>query len=143
MIELYNQDCIEVLKDIPDKSIDLIITDPPYQINSTQTGNKSEFNISFQKMNDQIEKYNLCKSYNPAILDELIRVMKKINIYIWCNGKQIQMYIDKFVKEHKCKFDIIIWQKKNAPPTYNNKYLTDKEFCLYFRRGGVLPTNRL
>lgn len=21
-------------------------------------------------------------------------------------------------------------------PTYNNKYLTDKEYCLYFRKGG-------
>ena len=33
MIELdtiYNQDCLEGLKALPDKSIDLILTDPPY-----------------------------------------------------------------------------------------------------------------
>ena len=30
-ITLYNADCMEVMKDIPDNSIDLIITDPPYR----------------------------------------------------------------------------------------------------------------
>lgn len=41
-----------------------------------------------------------------------------------------------FVKEKECKFDILIWNKSNPLPTYNNKYLTDKEYCLYFRKGG-------
>ena len=30
MIELYNGDCLEVMKNIKDKSVDLIITSPPY-----------------------------------------------------------------------------------------------------------------
>ena len=30
MIEIYNADCIEMMKDIPDNSIDLVLTDPPY-----------------------------------------------------------------------------------------------------------------
>lgn len=29
MIDLYNGDCLEVMKNIPDKSIDLVVTDPP------------------------------------------------------------------------------------------------------------------
>ncbi len=33
MNELYLGDCFEVLKTIPDKSIDLVLTDPPYGIN--------------------------------------------------------------------------------------------------------------
>lgn len=32
---LYNADCKEVLKDIPDRSIDLIVTNPPYDIKGT------------------------------------------------------------------------------------------------------------
>lgn len=31
-IQLYQGDCLEVMKNIPDKSIDLVLTDPPYQI---------------------------------------------------------------------------------------------------------------
>ena len=29
MIDLRQGDCLEVMKDIPDKTIDLIVTDPP------------------------------------------------------------------------------------------------------------------
>lgn len=37
---LYNADCKEVLKDIPDRSIDLIVTDPPYDISCVNGGGK-------------------------------------------------------------------------------------------------------
>ena len=33
-MKLYNNDCLEVLKTIPSKSIDLVITDPPYEIHA-------------------------------------------------------------------------------------------------------------
>ena len=46
------------------------------------------------------------------------------------------MYLKYFVEEQKCNFDIIIWNKTNATPLFFNKYLTDKEYCLYFRKGG-------
>lgn len=32
MTELYNADCLEVLKNIPDNSVDLVVTDCPYRI---------------------------------------------------------------------------------------------------------------
>ena len=32
--------------------------------------------------------------------------------------------------------DIIILNKTNALPLFNNKYLSDKAYCLYFRKGG-------
>ena len=39
-IKLYNGDCLEVMKDIPDGSIDLIVTDPPYRTISGGTKSK-------------------------------------------------------------------------------------------------------
>lgn len=33
-MQLHNKDCMVVLKDIPDESIDLIATDPPYKVTS-------------------------------------------------------------------------------------------------------------
>jgi len=44
------------------------------------------------------------------------------------------MYFKYFVEEKKCLFDILIWNKRNAIPSYNNKYLTDNEYCLYFKK---------
>lgn len=134
-------DCLKLIKEIPDNSIDLIITDPPYQIDNTNTGCKTKFAKSLQGINDQIQKNLLTNGFDTAVLDEMVRVMKKINIYIWCNGKQIPMYLDYFVEKEKCNFDILIWNKTNATPLFSNKYLTDKEYCLYFKNGGYCKPN--
>ena len=37
-IRLYNGDCMEVLKSLPDNSVDLIVTDPPYLIENILGG---------------------------------------------------------------------------------------------------------
>ena len=71
------------------------------------------------------------------ILNELVRVMKKINIYIWCNKEQILDYLQFFVKDRGCNFEIIIWSKTNPPPFLGGHYLKDKEYCLYFWEKGV------
>ena len=38
MIDLRNGDCLEVLKNIEDNSVDLILTDPPYELNFMNKG---------------------------------------------------------------------------------------------------------
>lgn len=136
MITIKQGDCLELIKQIPDNSIDLIVTDPPYEIPNTKAGGNSELSRSIQSMNDELKNNNLTKGFDIKILDECVRVLKNINIYIWCNSKQIPMYFDFFIKEKGCAFDIIIWNKTNAAPLFNNKYLTDKEYCLYFRKNG-------
>lgn len=139
-INLKLGDSYTLIKDIPDKSVDLIMTDPPYLIESTQAGGNSQLACSIQNMNDELPDGGGCGSLTISIkeeiLDDFMRVMKTPNIYIWCNHKQIPMYLDYFVTKHNCKFDIIIWKKTNATPLFNHKYLTDKEYCLYFRDGG-------
>ena len=140
MIELnkiYNQDCLEGMKLIDDNSIDLIVTDPPYLIKNTTAGGKSKLSKSIQGMNTKLEKaQNLTEGITEKHLAEMLRVMKNINIYIWCNHKQIPQYLDFFVKTNGSNFDILIWNKTNPVPLFCNKYMTDKEYCLYFRKGG-------
>ncbi len=128
-------DCYELIKELPNNSVDLIVTDPPYLIENTKAGGHSNLAKSIQGMNDELANGILTQGINEEILDDFMRVMKVPNIYIWCNHKQIPMYLDYFVNKHKCSFDIIIWVKTNAMPLFNNKYLTDKEYCLYFRKG--------
>ena len=115
--------------------VDLIVTDPPYFIKSTRAGGKSELARSIQPMNDQLAQNRLTIGIDEVYLKAMWDVMKVPNIYIWCNGAQIPQYMDFFVKQRKCKMEIIIWRKTNAMPLFCNKYLSDKEYCLYFRRG--------
>lgn len=134
---IYNMDCLQGMKLMLEQGLyaDLIVTDPPYFIKSTRAGGKSELARSIQPMNDELQNGNLTVGITEEFLNAMWAVMKSPNIYLWCNGAQIPQYIDFFVKKHKCKMDIIVWHKTNATPLFCNKYLSDKEYCLYFRRG--------
>ena len=136
MFYLYNGDCFELIKKIKDHSIDLIITDPPYEVSATNGGGTIN---RVKKLNQSLQDLvtaNIKDGYDiEKFGEEALRVMKEPNIYFWCNKVQIPAYIDFWVNKHKCKFDIICWHKTNALPTYSNKYLSDTEYCLYFRKG--------
>lgn len=135
-IQLYNQDCIEGMKTLADSSIDLIVTDPPYDIGSISGGGSVNTVKKLNKSLQDLRKADLIKGYDiVAFGEEALRVMNEINIYFWCNKKQIPTYFDFYVNKHKCTFDILAWHKTNALPTYSNKYLSDTEYLLYFRKG--------
>lgn len=134
--KIIHADCIDILRKLPDKSIDLILTDPPYLIKNTQAGGNSKFSKSIQNMNNEISEANLVDGVSLDFCKEILRLQDKVNAYIWCNKAQIIDYLNFFVTDNDCSFDILCWQKDNAMPTFNNKYLTDKEYCLYFRKGG-------
>lgn len=132
-------DCYKLIKDIPDKSIDLIITDPPYEI-ETIGGNTNIGKSLKDNMLKELKELNIVDGINYELLNELCRVMKKLNIYIWCNKKQILEYLKFFVEKKGCSFEIMTWCKSNPTPLCGGNYLIDKEFCLYFRKGVKLNT---
>lgn len=87
-------DSYKLIKELPDNSVDLIVTDPPYLL---ETEGSKENNISKTFANCNSELKNIDEGINLEILDEFMRVMKKPNIYIWCNKKQILDYLNYFV----------------------------------------------
>ena len=137
--KLYLGNAYELIKDIPDKSVDIIITDPPYKIEGLRDNGKLHglFAKDGHKVSHEKEISDLSNGIDLSILDEFVRVMKKINIYIWCNKEQIYDYLTYFVKEKKCNWEMLIWAKDNPPPFLNGHYLKDKEYCLYFWEQGV------
>jgi site-specific DNA-methyltransferase (adenine-specific) len=140
--KIINADCLDILKQLPDKCIDLVLTDPPYLIKNTKVGGNSNFAKSIQKMNTEIKEAGITDGVSLDFCKEILRVQPKVNAYIWCSKDQILDYLNFFVAENKCSYDILCWQKDNAMPTFNNKYLTDKEYCLYFRKGGYCQPER-
>ena len=132
---IYNEDCYIGIKNIPNNSVDLVIIDPPYDIDTRR--NRIGYNRiakSILKVENTLLDHNLTESYDFSLLDELMRVMKKVNIYIWCRKHQLEDYLKFFIDKHKCRYEILIWNKTNAMPLYSNKYINDKEYCLYFRK---------
>ena len=135
--KVYLEDCYKAIKDIPDKSVDLIMTDPPYELD-TEGSKENNISKTFANCNKQIAEIK--EGIDLAILNEFLRIMKKPNIYIWCNKKQILEYLKFFIEKHNCCFEILTWEKSNPTPLCGGNYLIDKEFCLYFRKGVKLNT---
>lgn len=64
-------------------------------------------------------------------------MLKKVNIFIWCSQAQLNDIIT-FFKQYN--FNLLVWCKTNTLPKTNNVWLSDLEYCLYFRDKGV-PLN--
>ena len=105
-IELINGDCLEKMKDIPDKSIDLVLCDPPYGIDVIKK--------TFQHKNSKPGKCLAHKTYwqdngwdkqaiGQEYLEEIMRVSK--DIILWGG----QYYLD-YLGNANCW---IIWDKEN------------------------------
>lgn len=129
---LRQGDCTELLKRIPDGSIDLVVTDPPYLIKTSGAGIYKQADKQYVKQLD-----NMKDGLSEDILDELVRSMKKINIYLFCSQKQIIPFLKYFVEKRNCNWNLLCWHKTNPVPACGNKYLTDTEFILFFREKGV------
>lgn len=128
----YNADCLEIMKHLQEHTIDLIVTDPPYQIYTTRGGMYLQDDKKYVKEVDFISN-----GFSEEILDQMCRLMKKINIYLFCSQKQIIPLLDYFVTRRGCNYNIISWHKTNPVPACGNKYLTDTEYILFFRERGV------
>ena len=131
----------EEIKKLPDKSVDLIITDPPYNIDTKYTScMRNDIGKSYHSVIRELSADDLTSGVELSILDDFLRVLKTVNIYIWCNRRQIIPYLDFFVKKHGCHYDILVWIKTNLIPACGRNYLNDKEYCLYFRKSAQLHT---
>lgn len=131
-------DCYEIIKSIPDKSIDLVYIDIPYE-KTKQNGYYSgggTFGVSGREYQKELRDKGLMDGIDFSILDELCRTLKYIYIYIWCSKEQIPKILNYFL-EKGCFYEILFWGKTNPTPTCNEKYLSDVEYCLMFREKGT------
>jgi DNA modification methylase len=130
--EIYNEDCYEAIKKIPDKSVDCIYTDVPYLMQSGGKGGGA-FGDRVHKLIRKDMK-NIIEGFDYSILNEFVRISKKLNLFIWCNKQQLHDIIHYF-KDYS--LEILVWGKENPTPFTNNVWLSDLEYCLYFRDKGV------
>ncbi len=131
---IINDDCLNYLPKIDDKSIDLILTDPPYEISNYSTGDIHLPNR--KKLNNDIADWD--KTFNPEnYVHEFMRVLKDDgNMFIFTSynliGKWHSLLDSKFDT-----FQIFIWHKTNPPPKiYKNGFLNSCEMiiCLWNKK---------
>lgn len=137
-IKLLNGDCYELIKTIPDKSVDLVYIDIPYLIEKGGVSN-SALGKRLQKVTNTLQ--DISKGIDYSIFDELVRVMKYIYIYIWCSKEQILDIMKIFVDKYNCRFNLLVWCKTNAVPATGDMWLPNVEYCLVFKEKGAKRYN--
>ena len=131
---LYKGDCLEVMKDIPNESVDLVVTDPPYKI--TARGNGGNSGGMFQKK--EVNSGKVFKNNDIDISDwinDIYRILKpQSHCYIMTNNKNIYHYLD--IINNKSEFNYIknlIWVKDNK--IMGQTYMSQFEYIIMLRKG--------
>ena len=138
--KIINADCIDILKQLPDKSVDLVLTDPPYIINS-HGGTKSPIAKRCARVRDKID--DLTRDFNfYQITEELIRICKKANIIMFCSKQQIARTM-MFFEQKNLQVNLCVWDKTNPPPLCNNKLVNNLEYIVIARESGAFFNNDL
>lgn len=121
---IYNMDCMVGLKDIPDNSIDMVLTDIPYgEINRASGGLRN-----LDKGNADITTFDLNE------LVELLVRKTKGSIYMFCGAGQLSD-IHKVMIRGGMTTRVIIWEKTNPSPMNGDKlWLSGIELCVFGRK---------
>lgn len=132
MIDLRCGDCMELIKDIPDKSIDMILTDPPYLF--VKGGQKSKiWNAGRTWSNESYttkEMSDFGEKQINKFLNTVYPKMKKMNMYIFCSRLQLQYYF-KWAYEHKkIKYDLLVWNKEKINVKMSKVFGNDIEYII-------------
>ena len=127
MTDLINQihcgDCVEVMKSIPDESIDLTVTSPPYDALRDYKGYSFDF---------------------EAIAKQLFRVTKPGGVVVWIVGDQTENFNKTLTSFRQGlsfqeigfnMFDVMIYGKRNTPYPNRHKYINVYEFMFVLSKG--------
>lgn len=145
-VKLTCDDCFSLIPTLEDKSVDLVIADPPYKLGSCAggglykpiKGNDEANPYKRKETNSVLELKKLgCAEFEPVkFLDLITPKMKKFYGYFFCNKPLLPDYLN-YAVSHKYLFEIIILYKQAPIPARNNHFLPDTEYCVMIRDTGT------
>jgi len=138
-IKLLKGDCLELMKDIPDKSIDAIIADPPYNISRetnfhTMGHNGTSMNFGEWDKNADIVSW----------INELPRILRDgANIIIFNCWKNLGHISDKLKSNGFIPKRCLVLNKSNPAPFNRDRlFVNDVEFAIWAVNGKNWTFNR-
>ena len=136
MIDLRKGDCLEVMKSIPDNSIDAIITDPPYGTTACKWDSVIDFELMWEQLN-RIIKPNVAivlfatQPFTSALTLSNIKYFR--HQWQWIKNKPTGAFSAKYMPM-KANEDILVFglNKVNYYPIMVKR--TEKEFKACYRK---------
>lgn len=116
-MKLLHGDCLELIKELPDASVDLIVTDPPYFLGMTHNGKKGAF-----------FDLAICRPFYEQLAKEYARVLKDTGeFYIFTDWRGYAFYYPIFSDVLPLK-NLLVWDKISGA---GNFYAYTHEFIMY------------
>lgn len=130
---LMKGDCLERMKEIESGSVDMILTDAPYELSKSKGGGMMSGGRKFmQQVRDagMIDGINT-GSFLDACLAMFSHKQKFCGVFT-CSNKQVIEYIS-WAESNGFQYGIGVWKKTNPAPLCNCKYLNDVEYWIYIK----------
>jgi site-specific DNA-methyltransferase (adenine-specific)/modification methylase len=130
--------CLEILPQIPDKSVDLVITDPPFNVmNKTDLKFKHRADITQQVSFDEFESYQTYLSFTEKWVRTVAAKMKQdSSLYVFF---AVQFITDlmRICLSFDMKYKgVLVWHKSNpAPKIRKSGYVSSTEAILFMVKG--------
>ena len=135
---IYNKDCLEGMRKMPDGCVELVIADPPYAFKATTGGgafgSKSEDGSKGRAYHAEL--FSISHGFTVDWLDEACRLCNIPNMYVFCSKDQLPQLLE-YATKRKLNYDLLTWHKPNPVPTCSNKYLSDTEYIVFMRGKGA------
>jgi site-specific DNA-methyltransferase (adenine-specific) len=135
-ITLYNQDCLVVLDELEENSVDMIFADPPYMLSNNGFTCENGKMVSVNKGKwDKSKGFEDDLIFHQTWLEKCKRVLKS-NGTIWISGTYHSIYQCGFLLQ-KLNFHIlndISWFKPNASPNLSCRFFTASHETLIWAR---------
>lgn len=157
---------LNAIKNIPDDSVDCVVTDPPYKIiaggctvkegdketsgilrkryvsDGTNCSNKwlkkNIYDVPAAVKSGKMFSHNDIKFHEW--IPDIFRVLKsRTHFYVMVNDRNVQDMLNVCITNKFKLVNILVWHKNNATP--NQYYMKNAEFILLFRKGAARKIN--
>lgn len=143
MIDLKCGNCLELLKTIPNESVDCIVTSPPY--NKGYWSSNRNINNGFHTKSRRIEYGSFDDNIDPKdyeiqqrkVIKECLRVLKPTGSLFYNHIDILnkhQTIHPKWVYDFPLK-QIIIWNRKNTPKLDKSYFFPITEYVFWLQKG--------
>jgi len=126
---ILNGDSIELIKTLPDSSVDLILTDPPYNLGNYSTGN---IELKWRKdINNDLAEWDTVEFKPEEWAAEFVRILKPTgNIFAFTSYNLMGKWHEAF-DEIFDTFQFMVWHKTNpAPKIFKAGFLNSCELII-------------
>ena len=130
-IELYCGDCLDVMKTIPDKSINLVLIDPPYNIGKDKWDKWKTVDDYVKFMGKVFKEIERILKPNGSFYFFHNDFLQIVELQDWLN-KNTQFVFKSLITWNKTNFKKFAWTNRDPDKCYDRNWFPNVEYILYY-----------